>query len=151
MNRFKWNLTERALLELGLVYDKQEEHNKANAIYNKLITHPKLTRGLPVRIARLMLESDKSTRSGEVPTGHNAWIGKTAPNFGMGYDEIKKRVISLNRYKGHVVLLCYDTEDTNRPNLIQLHDKYKNQKFQIITVNPRCIRSTYGKICGDER
>ena len=136
MNRFKWNLTERALLELGLVYDKQEEHNKANAIYNKLITHPKLTRGLPVRIARLMLESDKSTRSGEVPTGHNAWIGKTAPNFGMGYDEIKKRVISLNRYKGHVVLLCYDTEDTNRPNLIQLHDKYKNQKFQIITVNP---------------
>ncbi len=135
-NRFKWNLTERALLELGLAYDKQEEHNKANAIYNKLITHPKLTRGLPARIARLMLESDKSTRSGEVPTGHNAWIGKTAPNFGMGYDEIKKRVISLNRYKGHVVLLCYGASDLLNLNLEQLHDKYKNQKFQIITVDP---------------
>ena len=136
MNRFKWNLTERALLELGLAYDKQEEHNKADIVYNKLITHPKLTRGLPVRIARLMLESDNSTRSGEVPTGHNAWIGKTAPNFWMGFDESIQRKFSLNRYKGHVVLLCYGASDLLNLNLEQLHDKYKNQKFQIITVDP---------------
>lgn len=135
-DRFKWNLTERVLLELGLTYDKQEKHNKADAVYNKLVTHPKFVGGLPARIARHILELDTTLRIGEIPTTHNAWVGKTAPNFGMGFDENKKRVFSLNRYKGHVVLLRFDTEDTNRHNLIQLHDKYKNQKFQIITVNP---------------
>lgn len=136
MDRFKWNLTERVLLELGLAYDKQEEHDKADAVYNKLATHPKFVGGLQAGIAKHILELDTTLRIGEIPTTHNAWVGKTAPNFGMGFDENKKRVFSLNRYKGHVVLLRFDTEDTNRHNLIQLHDKYKNQKFQIITVNP---------------
>ena len=47
----------------------------------------------------------------------------------------ERQSLSLNRYEGQIVLLYYGGTDTQNLNLAQLHDKYKDQKFQIISVN----------------
>ena len=130
-----WNLTEHALLELGLAYDKQKAHDKANAVYKKLIAYPDFVNGVQARVARQILELDTALRTGEVPTSHGAWIGQSAPNFRMRHGEGRRQSLSLNRYEGQVVLLYYGGADTQNLNLAQLHDMYKDKKFQIITVN----------------
>ena len=131
----RWKPHERGLLELGLAYDKQNQYDKADAVYRKLITHPKFSDGLQAGVARQILELDIALRIGEVPTTHVAWIGRTAPNFRMRHGEGRRQSISLKRYEGQVVLLCYGASDMLNLNLAQLHDKYRDQKFQIITVN----------------
>ena len=130
-----WNLHERGLLELGLAYDKQNAHDKADAIYKQLITHPEFGDGVQAWIARKLLESDAALRTGQVPASHDVWIGLSAPNFRMRYGEGWWQSLSLNRYEGQIVLLYYGAPDTQNLNLAQLHDKYKDQKFQIITAN----------------
>ena len=64
-----------------MAYDKRNQHDKADAVYKKLITHPEFANGLQAGIARQILELDTALRTGEVPKIHNAWIGQTAPNF----------------------------------------------------------------------
>ena len=128
-----WNLHERGLLELGLAYDKQNAHDKADAVYKQLITHPEFEDGVQARIARELLESDAALRIGQTPMTHNAWIYKPALNFRMRYGENRGQVRTLKEYEGQVVLLYYGAPDT--PILKQVHDKYKDQKFQIISVN----------------
>ena len=130
-----WNLHERGLLELGLAYDKQNAYDKADAVYKQLITHPEFGDGVQARIARELLESDAALRIGQVPASHDAWIGLSAPNFRMRYGEGRRQSLNLNRYEGQIVLLYYGAPDTQNLNLAQLHDKYKDQKFQIITAN----------------
>lgn len=132
----RWRPYERGLLELGLAYDKQKAHDKANAVYKKLITHPDYAVGLPAQIARKILETDLSSRTGEVEKLHNAWIGLTAPKFQMQQGTDSRQRVSLNQYEGQIVLLYYDKTDTLNPNLKKIHDIYKDQKFQIISVNP---------------
>ena len=132
----RWKPYERGLLELGLAYDKQKTHDKADAVYKKLITHPDYAVGLPAQIARKILETDLSSRTGEVKKFHNAWIGLTAPNFRMQQGTDRRQRVSLNHYEGQIVLLYYDKTDTQNPNLKKIHERYKDQKFQLISVNP---------------
>ena len=132
-DRFIWNPFEHGLLELGLAYDKNKQHDKADAVYKQLITHPEFEDGVQARIARELLESDAALRIGQTPMTHNAWIYKPALNFRMRYGENRGQVRTLKEYEGQVVLLYYGAPDT--PILKQVHDKYKDQKFQIISVN----------------
>ncbi|MXV78803.1 redoxin domain-containing protein [Candidatus Poribacteria bacterium] len=132
----RWKPYERGLLELGLAYDKQKAHDKADTVYKKLLTHPDYAVGLPAQIARKILETDLSSRTGEVKKFHNAWIGLTTPNFRMQQGTDRHQRVSLNQYEGQIVLLYYDKTDTPNPNLKKIHDRYKDQKFQIISVNP---------------
>ena len=132
----RWRPYEQGLLELGLAYDKQKAHDKADATYKKLITHPDYAVRLPAQIARKILETDVSSRTGEVKKFHNAWTGLTAPNFRMQQGTDRLQRISLNHYEGQIVLLYYEKTDTQNPNLKKIHDRYKDQKFQLISVNP---------------
>ena len=124
---------EHGLLELGLAYDKNKQHDKADAVYNRLITHPKFGGWHQAQIARQILITDTASRTGQTPMTHNAWIYKPALNFRMRYGEDRGQVRTLKEYEGQVVLLYYGAPDT--PILKQVHDKYKNQMFQIISVN----------------
>ncbi len=132
----RWRPHEHGLLELGLAYDKQKAHDKADTVYKKLITHPDYAVRLPAQIARKILETDLSSRIGEVKKFHNAWIGLTAPNFRMRQGIDSRQRISLNQYEGQTVLLYYDKTNTQNPSLKKIHDIYKDQTFQIISVNP---------------
>ena len=132
-DRFIWNPFEHGLLELGLAYDKNKQHDKADAVYNRLITHPKFGGWHQAQIARQILITDTASRTGQTPMTHNAWIYKPALNFRMRYGEDRGQVRTLKEYEGQVVLLYYGAPDT--PILKQVHDKYKNQMFQIISVN----------------
>ncbi len=118
-----------------MAYDKNKQHDKADAVYNRLITHPKFGGWHQAQIARQILITDTASRIGQTPMTHNAWIGKPALNFRMRYGEGRGQVRTLKEYEGQVVLLYYGGTDTQNLNLAQLHDKYKNQMFQIISVN----------------
>ena len=132
----KWRPYERGLLELGLAYDKQKAHDKADAVYKKLITDPDYWVGVQAQSARQILETDITSRTGEYLKSHIVWKGQTAPNFWMRHGESRHQRICLKHYQGKIVLLYYGATDTQNLNLKQLHDKYKDQKFQIISVNP---------------
>lgn len=128
----RWSPFERGLLELGMAYDKNKQHDKADEIYKELKTHPKFEDGLHARIARLFLETATALRIGEMPMSHDAWIGLQAPHFWLQNDPLGKRH-SLQQYRGEVVLLYFDA--TVMPNLKQVHEKYKDQRLQIININ----------------
>ena len=130
----RWYPFERALLEIGLAYDKLKQHDTADAIYKKLITQPEFIGGMQAEIARQMLGLDKALRIENVPILHNVWIGKTTPNFRLENKQWKEP--SLHQHRGQVILLYYGA--TNRQvllNLMKIHNKYENQEFQIITAN----------------
>ena len=132
----RWKPHQHGLLELGLAYDSQREYDKADAVYKKLIVHPDYAGSLSAQIARKILETDLPFRTGEVKKFHNAWTGLTAPNFQMRQGTDSRQTVSLNQYEGQVVLFYYANTDTQNLNLKQIHDKYKDQKFQIISANP---------------
>ena len=131
--RLRWHPLEHGSLELGLAYDKRNQHDKADAVYKKLITHPEFAGGLQAGIARQILELDTALRIGEVPKVHNAWIGQTAPNFRI--EDTPWKQSDLHQYRGKVVLLYYGTTDTPSLKLKVVHSKYKNKRFQLITAN----------------
>ena len=132
-----WRPLEHGSLELGLAYDKHNQHDKADAVYKKLITHPVFTSGLQAGIARQILELDTALRTGEVPKVHNAWVGQTAPNFQIEKEDTPWKQNDLHHYRGKVVLLYYGygETDTQSLNLKVVHSKYKNKRFQLITAN----------------
>ena len=115
-----------------MAYDKHNQHDKADAVYRKLITHPKFAGCFQARIARRILELDRELRTGEVPKVHNAWIGQQAPNFWLEEDGTSKWH-ALHLCWGQVVLLYFGASDT--PILKQVREKYKDQRFQIININ----------------
>ena len=131
----RWHPLEHGSLELGLAYDKRNQHDKADAVYKKLITHPEFANGLQAGIARQILELDTALRTGEVPKIHNAWIGQTAPNFQIEKEDTPWKQNDLHHYRGKVVLLYYGTTDTPSLKLKVVHSKYKNKGFQLITAN----------------
>ena len=135
-DKLNWRPYEHGLLQLGLVYDKQKAHDKADAVYKKLITNPDYAGGVQAQSARQILETDINSRTGEHLKSHIVWKGQTAPNFWMRHGESRHQRICLKHYQGKIVLLYYGATDTQNLNLKQLHDKYKDQKFQIISVNP---------------
>ncbi len=135
-DKLNWRPYEHGLLQLGLAYDKQKAHDKANAVYKKLITNSDYAGGVQAQSARQILETDITSRTGEVLKSHIVWKGQTAPNFRMRHGESRHQRSSLKHSQGKIVLLYYGVKDTQNLNLKQLHDKYKDQKLQIISVNP---------------
>lgn len=134
-----------SLLELGMAYDKLKKHDKADEIYTKLIEHPKFGSRSYAKQAKIYLEMDKSKRTGEIPKPQGAtssrpseWIGKPAPEFEV--QDLKGEELSLEKYKGHVVLLDFWATwcgpcIAELPNVKKVYEKYKDQKFQIIGIS----------------
>ena len=134
-----------SLLELGMAYDKLKKHDKADEIYTKLIEHPKFGSRSYAKQAKIYLEMDKSKRTGEIPEPQqrtsaqpSEWIGKPAPEFQV--KDLKGEELSLEKYKGQVVLLDFWATwcgpcIAELPNVKKTYQKYKDQKFQIIGIS----------------
>ena len=135
---------ERFLLDLGLAHDKIGNHDAADSAYQKLIDHPKYGSRSQAKLAKKILEQDKTERKGELPRppGANmsprAWIGKPAQDF-QGTD-LKGEALSLKDLRGQVVLLDFWATwcgpcIAEMPNVKKTYAKYKDQKFQIIGIS----------------
>ena len=136
------------LLELGLVYDKLGEHDKADSAYQKLVNHPKYGERSQAKRAKQILEQDRAARKGELskPPGaspapgmnRSEWIGKPALDFHV--TDLKGEALSLEQYRGQVVLLDFWATwcppcIAEIPNVKKTYEKYKDQKFQIIGIS----------------
>ncbi|MDE0427365.1 MAG: redoxin domain-containing protein [Candidatus Poribacteria bacterium] len=135
---------ERCLLELGLAYDKLGKHDTADAAYEKLVNHPKYGSRSQAKFAKQLLEQDKTTRKGELPKPSRArmnprdWIGHPALDFEV--TDLKGEALSLERYRGQVVLLDFWATwcgpcIAEMPNVKKTYETYKDQKFQIIGIS----------------
>ena len=137
-----------SLLELGLVYDKLGEHDKADLAYQKLINHPKYGERSQAKLAKKILEQDKTERNGELskPPGANPvpgmnpsqWLGKPVLDFQV--TDLKGDELSLEKYRGQVVLLDFWATwcppcIAEIPNVKKTYEKYKDQNFQIIGIS----------------
>ena len=134
-----------SLLELGMAYDQLKKYDKADEIYTKLIEHPKFGSRSYAKQAKIYLEMDRSKRTGKIPQPQNTtsvrpseWIGKPAPEFQV--KDLKGEELSLEKYKGHIVLLDFWATwcgpcIAELPNVKKTYQKYKDQKFQIIGIS----------------
>ena len=135
---------ERCLLDLGLAYDKLDNHDAADSAYQKLIDHPKYGSRSQAKLAKKILEQDRAERMGELPKPPGAsmnareWIGKPALDFQE--TNLKGEILSLQQYRGQVVLLDFWATwcppcIAEIPNLKKTYERYKDQKFQIIGIS----------------
>lgn len=135
-----------SLLTLGLAYDKISEHDKADALYEKLTHHSRFRTGRYSETARQLLERDRTDRKGELSVApkanseppSNQFIGKPAPDFQVM--DIIGEELSLAQYRGQVVLLDFWATwcqpcIAEMPNVKRTYEKYKNRKFQIIGIS----------------
>lgn len=134
-----------SLLELGLAYDRLRKHDKADEIYNKLIEHPKFGSKSYAKQAKKILELEISERKGKLtsPPGtssrpENVLIGKPAPDFKV--KDLKGKELSLEKYKGKVILLDFWATwcgpcIAELPNVKRVYEKHKDQKFEIIGIS----------------
>ncbi len=130
---------EISLLKLGLAYDKLGKHDKADDAYKKLVNHPKYGSRAQAKIARQLLERDRSERNGELNSSPaNSFIGKPAPDFEViGLNGEK---LSLEKYRGQVVLLDFWATwcapcIAEMPHVKKTYQKYKDQDFEIISIS----------------
>ena len=139
---------ERCLLELGLAYDKLQRHDAADGAYQKLINHPKYGSRSQAKLAKKMLEQERTERKGELPKPPGAqpapgmnpseWIGKPALDFHV--TDVNGEALSLEQYRGQVVLLDFWATwcppcIAEIPNVKKTYEKYKDQKFQIVGIS----------------
>ena len=133
---------EPSLLTLGLAYDKISEHDKADALYEKLANHSKYRTGRYAATARQLLEQDRSERTGELSSSAqaspNQFIGSRAPDFQVM--DLKGEPLSLEQYRGQVVLLDFWATwcgpcIAEMPNVKRIYEVYRNQKFEIIGIS----------------
>ncbi len=137
---------ERFLLDLGLAYDKLGNHDAADSAYQKLIDHPKYGSRSQAKLAKKLLEQDRTERKGELPRPPGAslgmnpreWIGKPAQDFQV--TDLKGEELSLKDLRGQVVLLDFWATwcgpcIAEIPNVKQTYAKYKDQNFQIIGIS----------------
>ncbi len=135
-----------SLLELGLAYDKLSQHDKADATFKKLIEHKKYGSRSKAKIAKKILKQDRSERKGILPNQAQPppdnskadLVGKPAPLFKV--TDIKGKELSLEKYKGQVVLLDFWATwcgpcINELPNVQKTYEKYKDKKFQIIGIS----------------
>lgn len=133
---------EHCLFGLGLAYDKLDRHDEADIAYQRLVDHPKYGGRSQAKLAKQLLEQDKSERKGELlkpPMARpSEWIGKPALDFQV--TDLRGEVLSLEKYRGQVVLLDFWTTwcppcVAEIPNIKKTYEKYKDQKFQIIGIS----------------
>jgi len=139
---------ERCLLELGLAYDKLGKHDEADGAYQKLVNHPKYGSRSQAKLAKKMLEQERTERKGELlkPPGAQPapgmnpreWIGKPALDFHV--TDLNGEALSLEQYRGQVVLLDFWATwcppcIAEIPNVKKTYEKYKDQKFQIVGIS----------------
>ena len=139
---------ERCLLELGLAYDKLDKHDKADGAYQKLVNHPKYGSRSQAKLAKKILEQERTERKGELPKPSGAqtapgmnprdWIGKPALDFHV--TDLNGEALSLEQYRGQVVLLDFWATwcppcIAEIPNVKKTYEKYKDQKFQIVGIS----------------
>ena len=139
---------ERCLLELGLAYDKLQKHDEADGAYQKLVNHPKYGSRSQAKLAKKMLEQERTERKGELPKPPGAqsapgmnpreWIGKPALDFHV--TDLNGEALSLEQYRGQVVLLDFWATwcppcIAEIPNVRKTYEKYKDQKFQIVGIS----------------
>ena len=134
-----------SLYELGLAYDKLNNHDKADEVYKKLIEHPKFGSQSYATKAKMVLEQDRASRTGEIAKPKattsakpSEWVGKPAPNFEG--TNLKGEKFSLEKYRGQVVLLDFWATwcgpcIKELPNVKRTYQKYKDQNFQIIGIS----------------
>lgn len=139
---------ERCLLELGLAYDKLQRHDEADGAYQKLVNHPKYGSRSQAKLAKKMLEQERTERKGELlkPPGAQPapgmnprdWIGKPALDFHV--TDLNGEALSLEQYRGQVVLLDFWATwcppcIAEIPNVKKTYETYKDQKFQIVGIS----------------
>lgn len=137
---------EQSLLTLGLAYDRISEHDKADAIYEKLTNHSKYQTGKYAATAQQLLEQDRNERKGELANSSeasqsqslNQFINKPAPDFQV--TDLMGETLSLAQYRGQVVLLNFWATSAppciaEMPNVKRTYEKYKNQKFEIVGIS----------------
>jgi peroxiredoxin len=139
---------ERCLLELGLAYDKLDKHDAADGAYQKLVNHPKYGSRSQAKLAKKILEQERTERKGELPKPPGAqpapgmnpreWIGKPALDFHV--TDLNGEALSLEQYRGQVVLLDFWATwcppcIAEIPNVKKTYEKYKDQKFQIVGIS----------------
>ncbi|MCG9132709.1 redoxin domain-containing protein [Candidatus Poribacteria bacterium] len=133
---------ERCLFGLGLAYDRLGKYDEADIAYRRLVDHPKYGERSQAKLAKQLLEQDKSERKGELPKPPMAqpsdWIGKPALDFQV--TDLKGEALSLEKYRGQVVLLDFWATwcppcVAEIPNVKKTYEKYKDQKFQIIGIS----------------
>ena len=137
---------EPSLLTLGLAYDKISEHHQADALYEKLASHPKYRNGRYAVTARQLLEQDKTQRNGELSSssganphpGRNQFVNQPAPDFRVM--DIRGEELTLEQYRGQVVLLDFWATwcapcIAEMPNLKRTYAKHRDQQFQIIGIS----------------
>ena len=139
---------ERCLLELGLAYDKLQRHDEADGAYQKLVNHPKYGARSQAKLAKKILEQERTERKGELlkPLGAQPapgmnprdWIGKPALDFHV--TDLNGEALSLEQYRGQVVLLDFWATwcppcIAEIPNVKKTYEKYKDQKFQIVGIS----------------
>ena len=139
---------ESCLLALGLAYDKLGKHDEADGTYQKLVHHPKYGSRSQAKLAKKILEQERTERKGELPKppraqsapGMNSseWIGKPALDFHV--TDLNGEPLSLEQYRGQVVLLDFWATwcppcIAEIPNVKRTYEKYKDQKFQIVGIS----------------
>ena len=140
-----------ALLEMGLVYDRLGQHDKADAAYHQLVEHPKYGSRASAKTAKRLLALEKENRTGEIPARASyggrpdALVGKKAIDFNV--KDLNGNDLSLEKYRGNVVLLDFWAVwcapcIAEMPNVKQVYDKYKDDNFQIIGISLDNSRDT---------
>ena len=133
-----------ALLELGLAYDKLNQHDKANVAYQKLIKHPKYGSRSFAKRAQELFALDKAQRTGSMSPSSSqgnqpsALVGQKAIDFHV--TDLNGAELSLEKYRNKVVLLDFwaiwcGPCLAEMPNVKRVYEKYKDRNFQIIGIN----------------